>query len=104
MHEFDVKWRAWSEYDLPDISSRPIESHAVVPAPLGHEIASSVVWQQASNNNQGLGLWTEDAVVVEILEPQEFAGHYRVEIDFKVTTSGREMTTAEVQEEYAGLA
>lgn len=104
MHEFDVMWRAWSEWDLPDMSSKPIESHAVVDDATGSEIASTVVWQMAANNAQGVGLWTEDAVVVEIIEPVEFAGHYRVSIEFKITTKGRELTAEEVHEEYADVA
>lgn len=104
MSEIDVKWRCWSQWDRPDTTSRPMENRAIVAVPSGGEIAACVVWQQAVNNNRGAGLWTEDEVVVEIIEPEEFAGHYRVEIEVKCTTKGREMTADEVREEYAEVA
>lgn len=103
MLEYDVRWRCWSVCDLPQPTSRLSESRAVVDFPSGSEIAANVVWQQAANNDRGCGLWTEDEVVVEIVEPAEYAGHYRVEIKITCSTSGREMTTDEVRAEYAEL-
>ena len=102
--EYDVRWRCWSPYDLPITASRLYENRAVVDAPTGSEIAACVVWQEASNNDRGVGLWSEDEVIVEIVEPADFAGHYRVEIEIKCSTKGREMTIYEVREEYAEVA
>ena len=104
MLEYDVRWRCWSTYDRPDTVGRVYENRAVVDFPTGSEVASNVVWQEASNNDRGVGLWTEDEVVVEIIEPAEYAGHYRVEIEIKCSTTGREMTADEVRAEYAEVA
>lgn len=98
MFEYDVKWRCWSEWDVPTMMERVRESHAVCVLPTGSEVASNVVWQEASNNSQGVGLWTEDRVIVEIVEPQELAGFYSVEIKISVSTNGREMTADEAKE------
>lgn len=102
--EYDVRWRCWAWSDQPDTHSRPFKSRAEVAVPVGSEVAACVVWQQAANNDCGAGLWTEDDVVVEILEPAEFAGHYRVAIEVKCTTRGIEMTADEVRAEYADMA
>lgn len=99
--EYHVRWRCWAECDVPDTAGRVYESTAVVLMPTGSEIAACVVWQMASNNDRGVGLWTEDRVVVEIVEPADFAGHYAVEIEIKCKTRGREMTTDELREMYS---
>lgn len=101
MPEIDVKWRAWAYYDRPGDGHQLRESRAVVEQPTGSEIAACVVWQEAANNDQCRSLWLEEAVIVEIVEPVEYAGHYEVAIEIKCTTTGREMTTDEVRAEYA---
>lgn len=102
-HEYDVRWRCWSQWDRPDTVGRLYENRAGVDMPTGSEIAACVVWQMAANNDRGVGLWTEDTVIVEIVEPIAFAGHYAVSINIKVETTGREMPADEIKELYEGV-
>lgn len=83
--EGTVKWRAWPEWCEP--SGTPRESYAALNMPTGGELAATVVWQLEVNGES----FEEDEMVVEIMEPTEFAGRYLVEIEHSCTTRGREL-------------
>ena len=83
-----IKWRAWPTWCEP--SGAPRETCTPLNMANGSEVAAAVV-RQVEAIGEGFG---EAEMVVEILEPEKFAGRYLVEIERTCSTHGRKLVSS----------